>query len=147
MAKIVHGNILRTRFQTRLPALGSLVEAVKAKAKERKYLIGLDGRKLHVRSQHAALNTLLQSAGALIMKKATIIRYDWCLNRYGWDWGIDWAQLGHVHDEFQSQVREPISKQFGEVSVEAIREAGRQFKFLCPLDGAYKIGRNWAETH
>jgi DNA polymerase I len=147
VAKIVHGNILRTTFQTRLPALGSLVDAVKAKAKERKYLIGLDGRKLHVRHQHSALNTLLQSAGALIMKKATVLLHDQCLNRNGWDWGIDWAQLGHIHDEIQCQVRPEIAEKFGQLSVEAIREAGRHFKFLCPLDGAYKIGRNWAETH
>ena len=42
---------------------------VKKTLQERGYLIGLDGRKLHVRSEHGALNLLIQSAAALIAKK------------------------------------------------------------------------------
>jgi len=31
--------------------------------------------------------------------------------------------------------------------VNAIRKAGDYFGFRCPLDGEYKVGNNWAETH
>ena len=29
----------------------------------------------------------------------------------------------------------------------AFQEAGEHFKMNCPMDGEYKIGNNWAETH
>jgi DNA polymerase-1 len=57
-----------SEFLARVPALKALKEAV-AKAAERGYLKALDGRHMHIRSKHAALNTLLQGAGALICKK------------------------------------------------------------------------------
>jgi len=31
--------------------------------------------------------------------------------------------------------------------VESIKAAGIALDLKCPLDGEYKIGNNWAETH
>ncbi len=138
-----------------MPALKRLVDDVKAAAKKRGYLIGLDGRHLHVRSEHSALNTLLQSAGALIMKEATVILWRDleaqpyvlpkfpALNPYE----VDVWQAAHVHDEYQLIARESIAHEVGGFAVNAIRQAGESFNFRCPLDGEYKIGTNWAETH
>jgi DNA polymerase-1 len=42
---------------------------VKKKTKEHGYLVLLDGRRTYVRHEHAALNSLLQSAGAIICKR------------------------------------------------------------------------------
>src|SRR5690606_28269302 len=69
------GKKLKENFLKRTPALKRLREDVAAAVKKRGYLIGIDGRKLHVRSEHAALNTLLQSAGALLVKQATVNLY------------------------------------------------------------------------
>jgi DNA polymerase I-like protein with 3'-5' exonuclease and polymerase domains len=140
------GKELREKFMRNLPALGALVKAVKQAAKERGYLFGLDGRRLHVRSQHSALNTLLQSAGAIQMKKALVI-LDEMLQQKGFKPGSDYEFVLNVHDEWQIETKKEIADEVGRTAVAAIRAAGEHFKFPCPLDGEYKIGRTWAETH
>jgi hypothetical protein len=35
----------------------------------------------------------------------------------------------------------------GTLGVEAIFKAGEHFKMRCPLDGEFKIGESWYETH
>lgn len=150
------GAQLRKTFLDAMPALKRLVDDVKAAAKKRGYLIGLDGRHLHVRSEHSALNTLLQSAGALVMKEATVVlwrdleaRGDLVLPQYPAlnPYEVDVWQAAHVHDEYQLIAREHLAHEVGEVAVGALRQAGESFNFRCPLDGEYKIGANWAETH
>lgn len=134
------GTRLQQKFLANTPALKALREAVGTKARRDKCVKGLDGRILRIRHQHAALNTLLQGAGACVMKMALVIlaetadpeRYDFILN---------------VHDEFQAEVDEDYAEEFGRLAVEAIREAGKRLNLRCPLDGEYKIGQSWQETH
>ncbi|WP_164260818.1 DNA polymerase [Stenotrophomonas maltophilia] len=140
------GAKLRSKFLAGLPALEKLVRGVKKRAAEKGYLIGLDGRKLHIRSDHAALNTLLQSAGALVMKKALVI-LDADLQGAGLVPGVHYEFLANVHDEWQIEVDEDKAEFVGKTAQAAIRKAGDHFGFRCPLDGEFKIGRNWAETH
>jgi DNA polymerase I-like protein with 3'-5' exonuclease and polymerase domains len=140
------GKSLKAKFLNATPAIKDLRIAVRDAARTRGYLKGLDGRKLRVRSEHSALNTLLQSAGALIAKLATVIAYD-NLTASGLKWGKDFAFVAHVHDEVQVEVRQGLEQRVGEALVEAMREAGRVFKFKIPIDGEFKIGRNWKETH
>jgi len=35
----------------------------------------------------------------------------------------------------------------GSLAVTSIIESGEHFNLRCPLDGEYKIGDNWSETH
>lgn len=56
-------------------------------------------------------------------------------------------QVLHIHDEFQLYVRNGLEETVGKLAVDSIRKAGEHFKFRCPLDGEWKAGRNWAETH
>jgi DNA polymerase I-like protein with 3'-5' exonuclease and polymerase domains len=136
------GGELRARMMEGLPAFGALVEAVKKAVKERGHLRGLDGRLLHVRSEHAALNTLLQSAGALVMKKALVILdSDIVVRNYPAFF------VANVHDEWQIDTREDIAHEVGKLAADAIRRAGEHFKFRCPLSGNYAVGRTWAGTH
>lgn len=44
---------------------------------EKKFIIGLDGRKLLTRSEHSLVNVLFQSAGVICMKRAMVILEDW----------------------------------------------------------------------
>lgn len=136
----------KTDFLRNLPAFGKLVKRVKNVAKERGHLKGLDGCILKVRSQHAALNTLLQSAGAIQMKKALCILDD-SIQALGLVPGINYEFVANVHDEWQIEADEQHGETIGKLAVEAIRKAGEFFKFKCPLDGEYKLGRSWAETH
>ena len=135
------GERLKHKFLTNTPSLRQLRERV-GLSSQRGYLKGIDGRKLIIRSEHASLNTLLQSAGAVIMKKALTI-----LDEYATIHNIDYKFVGNIHDEFQAEVREDQVDNFGWLAVECIKSAGLKFNLRCPLDGEYKIGNNWAETH
>ena len=128
-------------FLDNTPALKKLREKVESLAESGK-LPALDGRKLYVRSAHAALNTLLQGAGAIVMKQALII-----LHRKITANKLDAHFVANVHDEWQIEVREDHAEKVGKLAVQAIKEAGEHFKLRCPLDGEYKIGDTWAQTH
>lgn len=140
------GAKLKKDFLNGLPALKRLRQGVDHAASSKGWLRGLDGRRLHIRSAHAALNTLLQSAGALLMKQATVFFYEELSTR-GYVFGKDYALVAHVHDELQALAREEIADEVGQIAVASIQKAGEHFGFRCPLDGEYKIGNNWADTH
>ena len=135
------GSDLRARFLRNTPALEGLRERV-GQASRKGYLIGLDGRRLWIRSEHSALNTLLQAAGAIIMKKALVL-----LDDYATQHKIDYRFVGNVHDEIQSEVVTEQAEKFGWLAVECIKAAGLSFELRCPLDGEYKVGSTWTETH
>lgn len=139
------GKLLINQFLAKTPALARLKKDVVDAVRHRGHLIGLDGRRLAVRSQHAATNTLLQSAGAVVMKKATVnlemeATAIWVEDEH-------FGQVAHAHDEIQTEARPDIAPFFGALAVKAIRDAGTDFNFRCPLDGAFKIGASWADTH
>ena len=158
-------------------SLGRLKRDVTAYWKEHGHLIGLDGRKVMVRSEHSLVNALFQSAGAIAMKVAMI----W------WDEQVRKERLNahqiiHYHDEvqveedkndvefmiFNSEIEandwNPSTKLWsnvgkkddyyyraysraGELGVLSIREAGKQLGLRVPLDATYAIGTNWSHTH
>jgi DNA polymerase I-like protein with 3'-5' exonuclease and polymerase domains len=135
------GKRLKQDFLKNTPALKKLRTRVTASA-DTGSLIGLDGRVLHVRSPHAALNTLLQSAGAIVMKRAVVL-----LDHFSQVYKIDYKLVGQIHDEVQVEVAEKQADFFGDLAVNCVRRAGKDFKLNCPLDGDYKIGTTWRETH
>jgi len=135
------GARLKQRFLRNTPSLAGLRERV-GRAAARGYLIGLDGRVLRVRSEHAALNTLLQAAGAIVMKKALVL-----LDDYAKQWKIDYKFIGNIHDEVQAEVSEEQAEKYGWLAVECLKAAGVEYELRCPLDGEYKVGTTWAETH
>ena len=146
LGKVVGGNTsdgkrARQYFFDNKPEFKSLRDRVQ-RAAAKKYLKGIDGRKLYIRNNHAALNTLLQGAGAIVMKKAlSLLDNKLKLNT------IDYKFVANIHDEWQVEVRESQADFVGLRAVEAITEAGEHFNLRCPLDGEYKIGDNWSETH
>jgi len=138
---IKKGKELKQTFFKNLPSLKDLKEKVQ-KASNRGFLKGLDGRKIYVRSQHAALNTLLQGGGAIVMKKAMCILQELInLNT------LDAKFVANIHDEWQIQVKESQADFVGRLGVESIEKASEYFNMRCPLTGEYKIGENWYETH
>ena len=141
-----HGKKLIDKFLKATPALKKLREAVLAAYKKNGHLKGIDGRILPVRSEHAALNTLLQSAGAVLCKRATVNLYD-NLASQGYVFGKDYAFVAHIHDEIQIQAKEELADIIGQAAVTAFQQAGEYYDFRCPITGEYKVGQNWAETH
>lgn len=132
------------------------VGGVTGAAQARGYLKALDGGRLPVRKSHTALNTLLQSAGAILMKWALVILRDTSVAN-GLVWGKPWRTIegedydfqfvANVHDEIQTEVKEEHAERFGEFAVWAIAEAGRKLKFRVPLSGGADVGDTWASTH
>lgn len=135
------GRRLIDSFLKNTPALQKLKDKVSRLA-EKEWLPGLDGRRLIVRSQHAALNTLLQGAGAIVMKQALIM-----LNRKLIHANMDARFVANVHDEWQIETTEQDAETVGHFAVQSIRQAGIRLNLRCPLDGEFKVGLNWAATH
>jgi len=138
------GKAIKKKFLDKTPALKKLREAVN-RAAERGWIKGLDGRRLPVRHAHAALNTLLQSAGAIICKRWYVIMED--LFRANGYTEEDVAIVAFVHDEVQLQVRKEIADDIGELILKAMKDTEIYYEFKCELDAEYKVGRNWADTH
>jgi DNA polymerase I-like protein with 3'-5' exonuclease and polymerase domains len=136
-----HGQKLIDTFLRNTPSLKRLRDKVE-KLSVQGSLPGLDGRRLFIRSSHAALNTLLQGAGAIVMKKALVL-LDEQLRRYK----LDAKFVVNVHDEFQLEVKEEHAQRVGELAVDSIKKSGVVLGLRCPLDGEYKIGDNWCQTH
>ena len=133
------GKQLREQFLSSLPSLKSLIQRVQRDSKKG-FLKGLDGRKVSVRSEHAALNTLLQSAGAIVMKEALVVLEKKIRH-------LDAKFVANVHDEWQIECNEQDAEAVGQAGIDAIVEAGKNLNLNCPLDGDYNIGDGWHETH
>lgn len=142
------GKKLRARFLKNLPALGYLVEGVKAKTKKQGYFNLIDGRRVYTRSEHSALNFLLQGTGAVICKRWIVEFNRRFTEEFGpQGWQGKWAALAWVHDEVQIAVRPEIADRAATIVVESIRAMTDHFSFRCPLDGEAKLGPHWAATH
>lgn len=140
------GKRLKNKFMQALPAVKHLVKAVQKVYKTRGYLLGLDGGRITLKSEHSALNYLLQGAEAVLMKKAHLIHWQ-LLQEAGYVWGKDVAKVSDVHDEAAWTCRPEIADHVGQLGIQSIKLSGEHFGFRCPLDGEYKIGNNWADVH
>jgi len=135
------GSELKQRFLDNNPSLKVLRERV-SKAAKRGYLKGLDGRKIFIRNEHAALNSLLQGGGAIVMKRALLMLQSLIKLQT-----LDARFVANIHDEWQMEVRQDLADSVGELAVDCIIKAGEYYNLRCPMDGEYKVGDNWSETH
>lgn len=143
------GKQLRAKLMAAMPALDKAIKEIKReKRRNRGTIAGLDGRRLYVRSDHAALNLRLQSDGALIAKKWCLLVDDLFYDE-GWDHGVDleYAFCSWSHDEIQVAVREDLAERAAEIMEAAAPMAGDHFDFKCPVAAEAQVGMNWAETH
>ena len=135
------GAKLKEKFLKQTPALAKLIQRVSKQA-AKGWVPGLDGRRIWVRSEHAALNSLLQGAGAIVMKKALVLAYYRLKKERVW-----FKLVASVHDEYQFETKPEFADTLGNIVRESIIEAGKQFNLRCPLDGEYKTGKSWRHTH
>lgn len=133
-------------FYKRLPAIKKLKDKISERINSRGYLTGIDGRHLQIRSAHSALNQLLQSTGAVLMKKATCILYE-DLAEQGLVHHQDYGFCGFFHDEWQLAVKPEYAVILQSTSIRAIEKSGKFFNLLCPFTGESRAGANWKETH
>jgi len=133
-------------FYKNLPAIKKLKDLIDERVDKRGHLSGIDGRRLQIRSKHSALNQLLQSTGAVTVKKATTILYDDLTTR-GLKFGKDWGFVAHVHDEYQALVRPEYVDIYKELAIDSFRKSGEYFNLKCPMTGEARVGQNWEQTH
>jgi DNA polymerase I-like protein with 3'-5' exonuclease and polymerase domains len=136
------GQRLIDSFLRNTPRLKALREKVARIFATKGWLPGLDGRKLLVRAEHSALNTLLQGAGAIVMKQALVLFKKELTRQKIW-----YEFKANVHDEWQIECKETDAEKVGKIGVQSIVDAGIMLKMRCPLDGEYKVGNSWKETH
>ncbi len=146
------GKSTRDKLSEGIIGLGNLVKVSQMRDKKQGWLKGLDGRKVHTNGQHGALNTLLQSAGAIVMKLALAeLHFNIgperglvCPKTYK---TIGWNYCANVHDEWQCSAKADVAENLGQAMADAIKQAGVVLKLRCELAGEYDIGDNWSETH
>jgi DNA polymerase-1 len=131
---------IKKRFLNNLPALHKLIEQVQS-VSTKGFITGLDKRRIKIRSSHAALNSLLQSAGAIICKQ-WIVEFNTAIKDIPEAQQVVW-----VHDEIQVECLEKDAERIGKIAVDCIKKTGEHFELRVPLTGEFKIGNNWSETH
>jgi DNA polymerase I-like protein with 3'-5' exonuclease and polymerase domains len=137
---------IRDKFEKAIPALINLKNAVGLKYRNQKWIYGLDKRKLMCRAEYSSLNTLIQSAGALLVKAGTVIVNN-DLEQAGFVWGKDYRMVLHVHDEMQFVVNKNKVEEFKTIANKLFKKTKDYFNFKCELAGEIKVGSNWSETH
>ena len=135
------GGVIRQRFLNNMPSLQNLLARVEQVA-DRGYIRGIDGRRLYVRSSHAALNTLLQGGGAILCKQWSI-----CMDRAIEKERLRAKLVNTIHDELQFEVHRQDADRVAELAQSSIREAGHLLKLRVQMDAEAKIGFSWADTH
>lgn len=137
------GTHSKARFSQEATGFGELSAALTERVKAAD-IKGLDGRPLHIRKAHAALNLICQSAGAIIAKRWIYIAHhkleELDLLQYG-------KFLAWVHDEVQCSVEPEYADAWGKVLVQSAAEAGRQLKVNVPISAEYAKGASWRDTH
>lgn len=135
------GARLRAKFMRGLPKYAQLVEWVKSHA-EKGWVPGLDGRRVPVRSEHAALNSLLQSAGSITVKLWTLRTHQLVHHN-----NLPVKFVGHFHDELQAEMSEEYVNKYINIAKRAIKFAEAHLDITCPLDCDAKVGDSWHDTH
>lgn len=167
-----HGKKLREKFLKAIPAIKTLRDTIeksliassvwvgginKVTWKRRESngldythcIKGLDGRPVYVRSAHSALNTILQSAGALLCK-LWMVRWEENMRKQGYKhgWDGDFCWMVWCHDEAQVACRnKTVAEDCVRIAQESMRQAQQEFNFRSQLDTEGKIGSNWYECH
>ena len=135
------GAILKKRFLAKTEGLTGLINDVKGAAKK-KWIKGISGRRLLIRSPHSALNVLLQSAGAYFMKY-WVVAVQKMIDTEGFDAKI----VGNIHDEIQVEVREDQAEKFSKNLEGLFITVGEDIGMRIKMEGEAKIGNNWKDTH
>lgn len=141
-----HGERLKKKLRERVEGLDQLLVECSKSVNNRGWWRGLDGRILCHHSEHGALNDVLQSDGAVVMKYAMVIANGVLTNTLGPP-GENWALMLWVHDEIQYECPREHALPLSLVVAQSIEEAGKKLEVRCPMEGDVKIGLNWGETH
>ena len=140
------GQELRRKFLDAIPGLEPLINAVKERVRASGHLRGLDRRPIFCRAEHASLNYLLQSAGAILSKRWVVISQELLLEA-GLTQGRDFTRCAYVHDEQQLSVVPSEVDRVKDLLERSAPMAGQYYNFKVPIAATAGHGPNWAATH
>ena len=140
------GQELRRKFLDAIPGLEPLIDAVKQRVRDSGRLRGLDGRPIFCRAEHASLNYLLQSAGAILSKRWVVVGQE-LLDAAGLTYDVDYTRCAYIHDEVQLSVVPAEADRVAQILEAAAPKAGQYYRFRVPITAAAGIGKSWQETH
>ena len=140
------GGELRRKFLDAIPGLEPLIDAVKQRVRSSGRLIGLDRRPIFCKAEHASLNYLLQSCGAIISKRWVVIGQE-LLDEAGLTYDRDYTRCAYVHDEVQLSVVPQEVDRVKQLLENAAPLAGKYYDFRVPIAASAGSGKSWQETH
>ena len=146
---VAQGRAIKERFLEANPKLAALITGVQSAA-GKGYIKGIDGRRVRIRKDpvskrpqvHKALNALIQTGGAIVMKYS-MIWLDLAANAEG----LEYMKVIDMHDESQAEVIDDDAPRYAYLAVQSIRKAGEYLELRCPLDAEAKINTRWSKTH
>jgi len=140
------GRSVRRAFSSEIQGVDPLLRGLEGVRRKQGFLRSLDGRRVAIRHSHAALNTLLQSAGAVVIRWWTVLLEEECVKR-GMTPGEDFCIVAHVHDEVQASLDPKWKDAYTEAVSAAFDRTATALQLRVPLDGDTHFGSNWAATH
>jgi len=148
--KVAAGKLFRARLMAGITGFNELNASLRTFANEGA-LPGLDGRFIPIRSPHAALNTLLQSGGALVSKYWIKRVRERVAQDLGLDYGYQhvnaYTMLLWSHDEIQNAARALHAPGVHKILEATAAETQQILKLNIPIEAKASIGLNWLETH
>ena len=140
------GKAIRKKFYENFPAIEKFTNDVKKAAESRGNIKLLHGATIPVRKAFAALNTLLQGAGAVVAKEWLNVAREMAEAK-GWKYNDDFWFAGHIHDEIQAIAKDDIAEDFAKLMEASAQEAGNRLGMRCRVDAEAKVGQTWADCH
>jgi DNA polymerase I-like protein with 3'-5' exonuclease and polymerase domains len=133
---------LKQTFLQTLPALSKVIDEVHWSFHDGGTVELPDGRWVQCRTEHAALNTKLQGAGAIVSKYWMVVAA-----RRLKEAGIRYMQMAYVHDEVQYAVHKDDAERACKIITDASLEAGDRLGIKMPIHSEADIGENWRDCH
>lgn len=140
------GKRIREALRTRIAGMDPLLAGLERRLSTVGSVTSLDGRRVGIRHKHGALNSLLQTAGAVVMRWFLYYLQRNCEGRKI-RWWKDYIPHLFVHDEIQGSLRPGLEAEFETAFSAAFDDTRIALGLRVPLKGEIKYGNNWAETH
>lgn len=148
------GRESKRRFMSGVRGFDLMKSNLEGTVRRRGWLRGIDGRRVPIRKPHAALNTQLQSCGAIISKYWIRNAINGIEKQLGLEWDkegdygkSDYTLLLYSHDEIQLAVRHQYVRRVRHVCEMAAAQAGEELGMRLPIAAESKAGQHWGNTH
>ena len=134
-------------FKATLPGLKVLKDSLEDEFRHSQmrtgqgFIIGADGRRVMVGSEHQTLNYLLQTLEGITCKAALVYAYNKIKEQ-----GLEAYPTLFYHDEVVFVAKESDAEAVKDICVEAFKEAPKSVGVMC-MDGDGQIGDSYADVH